>query len=115
MKVTEANFRKLNSPSMLAFADIVIGDKDLEKAIYIKGLRILDGSHGLWVAWPDEKGKDGNYFPTVKILNDTLKDQLNTQILNLYDPTPMPDLSDPFKAKKQGDVREEAGDEDEPF
>ena len=45
-----------------AFFDIQTDD-----GIVIKGFRIVNGSNGLFISSPDEKGKDGKYYERVTL------------------------------------------------
>ena len=62
-----------------AFFDIQTDD-----GIVIKGFRIVNGSNGLFVSSPNEKGKDGKYYETV-ILPKEMKDDLDKLALEEYD------------------------------
>lgn len=58
MKIVRIN--KLNSGKSAAFVDIETND-----GIIIKGFRLVNGNKGMFLASPDEKGKDGKYYETV--------------------------------------------------
>jgi stage V sporulation protein G len=45
-----------------AFLDIQTND-----GIVIKGFRLINGSNGLFLSSPDQKGKDGKYYETVTL------------------------------------------------
>lgn len=55
-----------------AFADIAIGD------FIIKGLRVVQGEKGLFLAMPQEKAKDGkwynSFYPATKEARQNLAD-----------------------------------------
>ncbi len=79
MKIIRMNKLQSNGGGKtLAFFDIQTDDE-----IIIKGFRIVDGANGLFVASPDEKGKDGKYYETV-ILPKTIKEKLQTMALEQY-------------------------------
>ncbi len=61
-----------------AFFDIQTDD-----GIIIKGFRIVNGSNGLFVSSPDEKGKDGKFYDTV-ILPKEMKDKLEKIAIEEY-------------------------------
>ncbi len=61
-----------------AFFDLVT-----EEGITIKGFKIVDGSNGLFVSFPREQGKDGNWYDKVKMPRE-LSDKLNEMALNEY-------------------------------
>ena len=61
-----------------AFADISIGD------FLVKGLRIVQGQKGLFLAMPQEKAKDGKYYPSFAPLTDEAKQALSETVLAAY-------------------------------
>ena len=61
-----------------AFADITIGD------FLVKGLRIVQGQKGLFLAMPQEKVKDGKYYPSFAPLTDEAKQALSETVLAAY-------------------------------
>ena len=80
MKIIRMNLLKNDSSSKTAaFFDIQTQD-----GIVIKGFRIVNGSNGLFVSSPNEKGKDGKYYETV-ILPKEMKDDLDKLALEEYD------------------------------
>jgi stage V sporulation protein G len=80
MKIIRMNLLKNDSGSKTAaFFDIQTQD-----GIVLKGFRIVNGSNGLFVSSPNEKGKDGKYYETV-ILPKEMKDNLDKLALEEYD------------------------------
>jgi len=77
MKIVRMN--KLNGEGKTAaFLDIQTDDD-----IIIKGFRLVNGSNGLFLASPDEKGKDGKYYDKV-ILPNELKQKLTQLAIDEY-------------------------------
>lgn len=58
MKIYRMN--KVEGGKTVAFVDI-----ETDEGIIIKGFRLVNGQKGLFLASPDAKGKDGNYYETV--------------------------------------------------
>jgi len=82
MKIVRMNHLKSNSGGKTAaFFDIQTGE-----GITIKGFKVVNGSNGLFVSSPDEKGKDGKYYEMV-ILPKEMKDNLQKIALDEYDKT----------------------------
>ena len=52
--------------------------------LLLKGFRVVEGEKGLFVSYPDEKGKDGQYYPTILPLNEEMKKQVSEVILKHY-------------------------------
>ena len=67
-----------NSSKTLAFFDMQTND-----GIIIKGFRLVNGSNGLFISAPDDKGKDGKYYESV-ILPKDMKDNLQEQAIEEF-------------------------------
>jgi len=79
MKIVRIKPLKNNSGSKtVAFFDMQTND-----GIVIKGFRIVNGTNGLFVSSPDDKGKDGKYYESV-ILPKQMKDELQQIALEEY-------------------------------
>lgn len=61
-----------------AFVDVSLG------GVIIKGLRIVDGSNGLFVGMPRHQGKDGKWYDTVYPATKEIQKQLNDLVLAAY-------------------------------
>jgi stage V sporulation protein G len=61
-----------------AFFDIQTND-----GIIIKGFRLINGSNGLFLSSPDQKGKDGKYYETVTLPKE-MKGELEKMALDEY-------------------------------
>lgn len=63
-------YRIDDDSKLKAFVDVVIGD------FLVKGLRIVQGKKGLFLAMPQEKSKDGRwysvFYPTTKEARQSL-------------------------------------------
>ncbi|MBN2572746.1 MAG: septation protein SpoVG family protein [Ignavibacteriales bacterium] len=78
MKILRMNILKNSTGKTLAYFDTQTNDE-----IIIKGFRIVDGSNGLFVANPDQKGRDGKFYDTV-ILPREMKDELEKTAIDEY-------------------------------
>lgn len=61
-----------------AFFDIETNDR-----IIIKGFRLVNGTNGLFLSAPNEKGKDGKYYETV-ILPKEMKEDLEKRAIEEF-------------------------------
>lgn len=61
-----------------AFADIAIGD------FLVKGLRIVQGQKGLFLAMPQEKAKDGKWYNSFLPLTKEARQNLADMVLTAY-------------------------------
>jgi len=79
MKIIRMNpLKSEGSGKTAAFFDIQTND-----GITIKGFRLVNGSSGLFLSAPDQKGKDGKYYETV-ILPKEMKSELEKMALDEY-------------------------------
>lgn len=76
MKIVRIN--KLDGGKTAAFVDI-----ETDEGIIIKGFRLVNGSNGMFLAAPDEKGKDGKYYENV-ILPKDLKEKFEKLAIEEY-------------------------------
>ena len=78
MKIVRMNALQNSSSKTLAFFDIQTQD-----GIIIKGFRVVDGTKGLFISSPDERGKDGKFYENV-ILPREMRENLQEMALNEY-------------------------------
>lgn len=65
--------------NLLANASIEI------EGIVINGFKILGAKDGgNWVAWPNQKGRDGKYYDQVYALDKVLREDVEREILDEY-------------------------------
>jgi len=82
MKIIRMNpLKSEGSGKTAAFLDVQTND-----GITIKGFRLVNGSNGLFLSSPDQKGKDGKYYETV-ILPKEMKSDLEKIALEEYNKT----------------------------
>jgi stage V sporulation protein G len=62
-----------------AFAQIVINN-----ALRLSGLRVVEGQNGLFVSFPQEKGKDGNYHSLYFPIDAEFRSILQDAVLTNY-------------------------------
>lgn len=66
--------------SLRAYADVTFND-----VILIKGFRVLTSkTGGLFVGFPSQKGKDGQFRDTVEFKSEELKSDVRSAILEAY-------------------------------
>lgn len=69
-----------NGKSLKAFADINVND-----AILIKGVRVMDGKKGIFVTMPREQSmKDKKWYDTVRCLSQEVKEEISGKVLEAY-------------------------------
>jgi stage V sporulation protein G len=78
MKILRVNSVKNNAGKISAFFDF-----QTDNEITIKGFRIVNGTKGLFISAPDQKGKDGKYYETI-ILPKPMKEELQKLAIEEY-------------------------------
>lgn len=82
MKIIRMNPLKSDSGGKTAaFLDVQTKD-----GITLKGFRLVNGSNGLFLSAPDQKGKDGKYYETV-ILPKEMKTDLEKLAIEEFNKT----------------------------
>ncbi len=71
-------YRFEGDSKLKAFVDISLA------GVIVKGLRVVDGSKGLFVGMPRHQGKDGKWYDTVYPETKELKQELNDLVLAAY-------------------------------
>ncbi len=66
--------------NLKAFADVKFSD-----TIIVKGFNVLMGKHGVFVAMPRKASKDGRWLDVLTPVNDKVKTQIETKILEAYE------------------------------
>ena len=69
--------------SLRAFCDLAIGNLFL-----IKGLRVVQGKHGLFVSMPRQQGRDGKWYDNVVALSAETKAEVGRVVLDAYQQDP---------------------------
>ncbi len=67
------------SKKLKAFADI-----EVNGSILVKGLQVVNGSKGLFVSMPRQKGKGDKWYETVRVMTPELKQQISEIVLSAY-------------------------------
>jgi len=82
-EVTVRPFASKGKPSSIkAFVDIVLND-----AMAIKGLKVIDGKNGLFIAMPSIKNKQGEFVDIAHPINKDARAILDTAIMNEFKKT----------------------------
>jgi len=77
--VEVSRLHRLDGDSAIkAFADVVINQ------VLVKGVRVIEGKKGVFLTMPQVSGKDGKFYPTVMLLDESLKEQLEKVVLEAY-------------------------------
>jgi len=79
IKVNRLN--RIDDPdkNLRAFVDIEVND-----SLLVKGLRVINGTGGLFVKMPRQRGKDDKWYETVRTLTPAVKDKISETVLAAY-------------------------------
>lgn len=77
---TRVKVRPFNGNSKTkAFVELTLDD-----VLVVKGMRLVDGNNGLFIAMPSSKGKDGNYYDSVYPLKNDWRKTLEETAIRKY-------------------------------
>lgn len=78
VKITCSPYNKKDSKTK-AFIDLTLDD-----TLVIKGLTLVDGKNGLFLSFPNKKGKDKKYYNSVYSLNKEWTKSLQDACIKKY-------------------------------
>ena len=65
--------------SLRAFCDVEVGN-----AVLVRGVKVVEGSKGLFVSMPREQGKNGQWYDTVSPVTKDIRKHLSELVLDAY-------------------------------
>ena len=79
MQITSVNVKKYDKEKMKGIASVLIDD-----CIVIRGIRIIEGEKGLFIAFPSRKNNEGLYVDVVHPINSETRKQFEDAIFEEY-------------------------------
>lgn len=79
MKITEVRISLRDDEKLKAFVSIT-----LENCFVIRGLKIIKGHKGLFVAMPSRKRPDGTFQDLAHPINNEMRSMMEAEILSYY-------------------------------
>jgi stage V sporulation protein G len=79
MEITEVKVTLVEDPKLKAFATITIDDD-----FVVRGLKIIEGRSGVFVAMPARKLADGTWQDIAHPINVQTREQLERAVLSVY-------------------------------
>ena len=79
MNISEIRITLRDDNKLKAFASIT-----LENAFVIRGLKIIEGSSGLFIAMPSRKRKDGTFQDIAHPINASTRKWMENQVIAAY-------------------------------
>ncbi|MBT3981791.1 MAG: hypothetical protein HOE90_10585 [Bacteriovoracaceae bacterium] len=89
MKVTGFDLRKSEVGKSLAFGRIIMDD------VFEVEVQIMTGKNGPFVSYPSKKGKDGKWYNQFRILDRSISDKVQDQVIYFYEQNIKPLASKP--------------------
>jgi len=80
MEITEIRISLRDDNKLKAFASIT-----LDNAFVIRGLQVIEGAKGTFVAMPSRKRPDGTYQDVAHPINNQTRDWMEEQIVKAYE------------------------------
>ena len=80
MDITEVRISLRDDQKLKAFVSITLDD-----CFVIRGLKIIEGAGGMFVAMPSRKRKDGDYQDVAHPINNETRQWLEEKILHAYE------------------------------
>lgn len=80
--ITNVSIYPINNTdsNLKAFATL-----EIDSAFVVKGIRIIEGKSGLFVAMPSHKGDDGEYYDDAFPITKKAREDVNEAILAMYE------------------------------
>jgi stage V sporulation protein G len=80
MEITEIRIALRDDNKLKAFASITI-----DNCFVVRGLKIIEGAKGLFVAMPSRKRPDGTYQDIAHPINNETRDWMEEKIISKYE------------------------------
>ncbi len=80
MDISEIKITMHNNNKLKAFASITLDD-----CFVIRGLKIIKGATGFFIAMPSRKRKDGTYQDVAHPINTETREWLETQVIAAFE------------------------------
>ena len=79
MEFTEVRVTLRDEPRLKAFVNVTFDDD-----FVIRGMKVIEGRKGLFVAMPSRKGKDGTFRDIAHPINNNMRKRLEKVVLDEY-------------------------------
>ena len=79
MEITEVRLTLRGEDRLKAFVSITF-----DNAFVVRGLKVIEGNSGLFVAMPSRRGKDGTFRDVAHPINNETRDMIERVVLDEY-------------------------------
>lgn len=80
MEITEVRIAIRDDDKLKAFASVTFDD-----CFVVRGLKIISGTGGMFVAMPSRKKPDGTYQDIAHPINNDMRDRLEQMVISEYE------------------------------
>lgn len=80
MEITEVRIALREDDKLKAFASVTFDD-----CFVVRGLKIISGNGGMFVAMPSRKKPDGSYQDIAHPINNEMRDKLEQMVITEYE------------------------------
>lgn len=80
MKVTEVRITPREEGRLLAFANVTFDD-----CFVVRGLKVIDGTDGLFISMPSRKRPDGTYQDVAHPIDNNIRMEIEDAVMDAYD------------------------------
>ncbi len=80
MRITEININLRDEDKLKAFVNITFDD-----VFVVRGLKVIEGSQGLFVCMPSRKLPDGTYKDIAHPIDNDFRSEVEQMILQVYE------------------------------
>ncbi len=79
MEITEIRITLRSEPKLKAFANVTF-----DNSFVVRGLKIIEGSNGLFISMPSRKAKDGTYRDIAHPRNNEMRKKIEEAVISEY-------------------------------
>lgn len=79
IEITDVKISLRNDPKLRAYVTVTLAN-----CFVVRGMKVIRGNNGLFVAMPSRKAPDGRYHDVAHPINSEMRRQLEDRVLEVY-------------------------------
>ena len=96
MEITEVKITLRDEPKLKAFANVTFDNE-----FVVRGIKVIEGQNGLFIAMPSRKGKDGQYRDIAHPINNEMRERLERAVIDEYNKSLTQTTTDTTQEEKE--------------
>jgi len=96
MEITEVKITLRDEPKLKAFANVTFDNE-----FVVRGIKVIEGQNGLFIAMPSRKGKDGQYRDIAHPINNEMRERLERAVIDEYNKSLTQTTTDTAQEEKE--------------